>query len=116
MRARPLKSFLFQTAMGGFFGQVVELTEEVPAPGTRRCRSSTSVAGGGTWRADAIVLLPARPLSGFRERGEPRLLLKPEPRRKERAYVASVHARRTVGVVHDSSGRLIEGRRSRCWI
>jgi eukaryotic-like serine/threonine-protein kinase len=45
--------------------------------------------GGGTWRADGtIVFATSEGLYQVSENGgEPRLLLKPEPRRKERAYV-----------------------------
>ena len=76
--------------------------------------------GGGTWRADGtIVFATSEGLYQVSENGgEPRLLVKPDPSAEgTRLRVAAVHARRTVGVVHDRSRtNRSKGRRSPCWM
>jgi serine/threonine-protein kinase len=76
----------------GFFGQAGGETglKKVPANGGVPVSlvATSQRSGGGTWRADGtIVFATSEGLYQVSENGgEPRLLVKPDPRRKERAY------------------------------
>jgi Tol biopolymer transport system component len=75
----------------GVFGQAGDFgLKKVPALGGTLVSivATSERPGGGTWRADGtIVFATSEGLYQVSENGgEPRLLVKPEPRRKERAY------------------------------
>jgi serine/threonine-protein kinase len=75
----------------GFFGEAGERgLKKVPVLGGTPVPIVTTSErpGGGTWRADGtIVFATSEGLYQVSENGgEPRLLVKPDPRRKERAY------------------------------
>jgi serine/threonine-protein kinase len=75
----------------GFFGADVDPgLKKVPALGGAPVRivTTTERPGGGTWRADGtIVFATSEGLYQVSENGgEPRLLVKPDPRRRERQY------------------------------
>ncbi len=73
----------------GFFGSGTGLRKVPALGGTPVPIVATSERpGGGTWRADGtIVFATSEGLYQVSENGgEPRLLVKPDPRRKERAY------------------------------
>ena len=75
----------------GVFGQAGDFgLKKVPALGGTPVSivAISERPGGGTWRADGtIVFATSEGLYQVSEDGgEPRLLVKPEPRRKERAY------------------------------
>ena len=75
----------------GFFDAGGEGLRKVPALGGTPVRIVTTSdrAGGGTWRADGtIVFATSAGLYQVSENGgEPRLLVKPDPGRQERAYL-----------------------------
>ena len=81
-----------QTANGWVFSvrRVVIGLKKVPALGGTPVPivATSERPGGGTWRADGtIVFATSEGLYQVSENGgEPRLLVKPDPRRKERAY------------------------------
>jgi serine/threonine-protein kinase len=76
----------------GFFGQTGRETglNKVPAAGGTPVPivATSERPGGGTWRADGtIVFATTEGLYQVSEHGgQPRLLVKPDPRRKERSY------------------------------
>ena len=87
--ARQILSFP-QTANGWVFSAGSRGLRKVPALGGTPVPIVTTSErpGGGTWRADGtIVFATSEGLYQVSENGgEPRLLVKPDPRRKERAY------------------------------